>query len=77
MWLELGNIWLNTDHLVRVEFVTTNNALTATLITTKPGGSDRTFMTGEDAQKLKTFFEDTKKPQIQFVGGGTDGVLPL
>jgi len=62
MWLELSEAWINTDHLVRVEF--TNKGLQqeavqpcwlkATLITIKPGGSDRTFVYNDDASKLQT-----------------------
>ena len=65
MWLELGKqrpgvvlqdpqpiIWINTDHIVRVEFIE-EGALTATVTSTKPGGSDRTIFRGDDAERLR------------------------
>lgn len=60
MWLELSNAWINTDHLVRVEFVTEESQLKATLTTIKPGGSDRTFVYDDDARKLQTMLESTR-----------------
>lgn len=63
-WLELSNNnWLNLDHLVTVNFVHENDPDTgrrkfkATLITVKPGGSDRSFIFDADAEKLKTALE--------------------
>lgn len=65
MWIELGVIrpgvvlpqstrtWVNTDHIVRVEFLTEGNKLTATVTSTKPGGSDRTIFQGDDAERLR------------------------
>jgi len=65
MWLELGKerpggvpqnnprIWVNTDHIVRVEFTQEGPMLTATVISTKPGGSDRTIFKGDDAERLR------------------------
>jgi len=65
MWLELGKerpggvpqnnprIWVNTDHIVRVEFIQEGAVLTATVISTKPGGSDRTIFKGDDAERLR------------------------
>lgn len=64
MWIELGKerpggvpqnnpqIWVNTDHIVRVEFMQEGSVLTATVTSTKPGGSDRTIFKGDDAQRL-------------------------
>ena len=63
MWIELGKkrpgesqdepiIWINTDHIVRVEFMQ-ENQLTATVTSTKPGGSDRTIFRGDDAERLR------------------------
>ena len=64
MWLELGKerpgsvpqnnprTWVNTDHIVRVEFIVEGAALAATVISTKPGGSDRTIFKGDDATRL-------------------------
>jgi hypothetical protein len=64
MWLELGKerpggvpqnnprIWVNTDHIVRVEFIGEGAVLAATVISTKPGGSDRTIFKGDDATRL-------------------------
>lgn len=64
-WLELSNnTWLNLDHLVTVSFVHENDADTgkrkfkATLITTKPGGSDRSFVFDEDATKLQSYLKN-------------------
>lgn len=51
MWIELstdaemGSMWVNTDHIVRIEFLKDDKEK-ATIITTKPGGSDRTVVTG-------------------------------
>ena len=66
MWIELGiprpgnipapsssRIWVNTDHIVRAEFLTEGSKLTATVITTKPGGSDRSIFNGDDAERLR------------------------
>ena len=66
MWLELGKerpgsvsqdaqpiIWINTDHIVRVEFIQEGAVLTATVTSTKPGGSDRTVFKRDDAERLR------------------------
>ena len=65
MWLELGKerpggvpqnnprIWINTEHIVRVEFLQEGPVLTATVISTKPGGSDRTIFKGDDAERIR------------------------
>lgn len=67
MWIELGiarpgpnvqdkpqNVWINTDHIVRVEFMQdSGQPLTATVTTTKPGGSDRSVYKGDDAERIK------------------------
>jgi hypothetical protein len=62
MWLELGKerpggvpqnnprIWVNMDHIVRVEFLPDGSAV---VISTKPGGSDRSIFRGDDAERLK------------------------
>jgi len=69
MWIELGKerpngfvinknrTWINTDTIVRVEFLEENNVLTATVVTTKPGGSDRTLYRGDDASRIKIALE--------------------
>lgn len=61
MWLELSVGWINTEHLVRVEFATEESKLKATLITVKPGGSDRTFVYEDDARKLQAMLESTRE----------------
>jgi hypothetical protein len=82
MWIELGivrpgstsqekppNIWINTDHIVRVEFVQdSNKPLTATVITTKPGGSDRSVFTGDDAERIKLSLQEQRIwcPKLDF-----------
>lgn len=66
MWIELGiprpgtapaasssRIWVNTDHIVRAEFLTEGDKLTVTVVSTKPGGSDRTIFQGDDAERLR------------------------
>lgn len=62
MWLELSEAWINTEHLVRVEFGAeeTTNRFKATLITVKPGGCDRTFVYDDDARKLQSVLESTR-----------------
>lgn len=62
MWLELGKerpggvpqnnprIWVNMDHIVRVEFLPDGSAA---VISTKPGGSDRSIFRGDDVERLK------------------------
>ena len=57
MWLELRDAWINTEHLVRVDFTTDEGRFKATLITVKPGGSDRSFLYDDDASKLKAVLE--------------------
>lgn len=83
MWIELGiprpgvnfgkegpppRIWMNTDHLVRAEFTQENGILVANVITTKPGGSDRTILKGYDAERLRLALnmEVTWKPLLDF-----------
>jgi len=66
MWIELGiprpgtipvasssRIWVNTDHIVRAEFLSEGDKLTVTVVSTKPGGSDRTVFQGDDAERLR------------------------
>ena len=80
MWIELGiertvntqpsqnRIWINTDHVVRVEFIQEGNINVATVTTTKPGGSDRTILRGDDAERLKLALinERTWKPLLDY-----------
>jgi hypothetical protein len=80
MWIELGierpgntqpsqnRIWINTDHVVRVEFIQEGNINVATVTTTKPGGSDRTIFRGDDAERLKLALinERTWKPLLEY-----------
>ena len=69
-WLELGiekpgitpvdpktNIWINMDQVVRVEFTKESNVLVATVITVKPGGSDRSIYKGEDAEIIRDYLK--------------------
>lgn len=70
MWIELGiprpgvapavssnRIWVNTEHIVRAEFLAEGDNLTVTVVSTKPGGSDRTVFQGDDAKRLKLALE--------------------
>ena len=72
MWLELGipkdntpsndippRIWLNMEHVVRIEFIESTK-LTARVITTKPGGSDLTIFYGDDAETIRDFLNESK-----------------
>lgn len=75
MWLELGvdkpgvinaepktNIWINMDQVVRVEFSKESNILTATVITVKPGGSDRSLYKGDDAEIIQNYLKNINVP---------------
>ena len=80
MWLELGKerpggvpqnnprIWVNTDHMVRVEFTQEGPKFTAIVISTKPGGSDRSVFAGDDAERLRLALniERTWAPQLDY-----------
>lgn len=82
MWIELGilrpgsiptasssRIWVNTDHIVRAEFLSEGSKLTATVITTKPGGSDRTIFNGDDAERLRLALDMERghwRPYLEF-----------
>lgn len=69
MWIELGiprpgvvpatanRVWVNTDHIVRAEFLMEGDNLTVTVVSTKPGGSDRTVFSGDDAKRIKLTLE--------------------
>ena len=81
MWIELGiprpgavhpeiKTWINTDHIVRIEFMQNGDA---SVITTKPGGSDKTMFRGDDAQRIKLTMEHIKWLQTQ--GGEIQPVL--
>lgn len=76
MWVELGiprpnvavhdvgvpiRTFINTDHIVRVEFSIENNVDVATVITVKPGGSDKSIYRGDDAKRLKLVMENQKQ----------------
>jgi hypothetical protein len=66
-WLEIGNQWFNLEHVVRVEFSgeekpnlaskVASVPFQATIITVKPGGSDRTLLQGDDARKIKAILK--------------------
>lgn len=55
MWLKLSNSYLNMNHIVRVELTQDTNRESVTLISTKPGGSDRTILFDEDAKIIKNW----------------------
>jgi hypothetical protein len=74
MWIKLGVerpgvvsqvpsklTWINTDHIVRVEFEQSGNETVATVTSTKPGGSDRTIFKGDDAERLRLTLEHIKQ----------------
>lgn len=54
MWLETGDdeikVWYNIDHIVRVECRVQER--TAVVYSVKPGGSDRSVVSGDDMDKL-------------------------
>ncbi len=53
MWLETGDeikVWYNLDHIVRVEF--SPGQKTAVVYSVKPGGSDKSIISGDDVQIL-------------------------
>jgi len=76
MWLELGKerpggvpqnnprIWINMDHIVRVEFTQEGPVLTASVISTKPGGSDKSVFRGDDAERLRLVMNHLQSAQI-------------
>lgn len=80
MWIELGiprpgtvqnpvqRTWVNLDHVARVEFLQEGGKLTATVITTKPGGSDRSIFQGDDAERLKLALSESQqwRPLLDF-----------
>lgn len=86
MWVELGmpkpgvtvhplqTTWINTDHIARVEFLEENGRISATVTTTKPGGSDRSMYQGEDAEKLREALR-IEREQRERHGGHPTGVL--
>lgn len=57
MWLKLSTFYLNMNHIVRVELTQDANRDSVTLISTKPGGSDRTILFDEDARIIKSWLE--------------------
>jgi hypothetical protein len=57
MWLKLSTCYLNMNHIVRVEFNQDINRDSVTLISTKPGGSDRTILIDDDAKAIKIWLE--------------------
>ena len=76
MWLELGKerpggvpqnnprIWINMDHIVRVEFTQEGPSLVASVISTKPGGSDKSVFRGDDAERLRLVMNHLRNEQI-------------
>lgn len=76
MWIELGiekpgpfpakkeRMWFNTDHIVRVEFTEENNVLVATVTSVKPGGSDRTILRAEDAERMRVALNKMKEATL-------------
>lgn len=76
MWVELGKerpggvpqnnprIWINMDHIVRVEFTQEGPVLTASVISTKPGGSDKSVFRGDDAERLRLVMAKIALTQI-------------
>lgn len=73
MWIELGiprpdvvettvaRTWINTDHIFRVDFVTENKNTTATVISIKPGGCDRSIFQGDDADRLLSLLKENRR----------------
>jgi hypothetical protein len=55
-WIKLTNFWINLDTIVRVEFLDSAGKKTATLISVKPGGSDKTVLAHDDAIILENYF---------------------
>lgn len=45
--------WINTDYIVSVKFNFNNSkAISAEVVSTKPGGCDRTFLKDDDAERV-------------------------
>jgi hypothetical protein len=57
-WIKLTNCWINLDTIVRVEFSDNTTNKSATLISIKPGGSDKTVLAAEDASILEKYFQN-------------------
>lgn len=64
MWLETGDdikVWYNIDHIVRVEF--SPGQKTAVVYSVKPGGSDKSIISGDDVDKfLECLKENSYSP---------------
>lgn len=73
-WLQIGSQWFNMDHVVRVEFAGVEfpnlaskvavAPFQATVISVKPGGSDRTLLQGDDARTLKAYLQQTQPESV-------------
>ena len=51
---------MNLDNIVRVEILDNPTGKIATVISVKPGGSDKTVLGGEDAAILENFLNSKK-----------------
>ena len=60
-WIKLTTSWVNLNTIVRVEFLDNPTGKTATLISVKPGGSDKTVLGYDDASILEKFLESNSK----------------
>ena len=59
-WIKLTNSYMNLDNIVRVEILDNPTGKIATVISVKPGGSDKTVLGGEDAAILENFLNSKK-----------------
>jgi hypothetical protein len=60
MWLKLSTQWVNMANLVRVEIVEDGPTKVVTLVSVKPGGSDRTIVQGSDVAIIEEWLQNNK-----------------
>jgi|APGre2960657404_1045060.scaffolds.fasta_scaffold00049_10 hypothetical protein len=60
MWLKLSTSWLNMSNIVRVEFIEEKTSRLATVISVKPGGSDKTVYGSDDALLIEKYLTSTQ-----------------
>ena len=53
--------WINTDYIVNVKFNFNNGkAISAEIVSTKPGGCDRTVLSNDDAERVHLALRELK-----------------
>ena len=56
--------WINTDYIVSVKFNFNNNkAIFAEIVSTKPGGCDRTVLKDDDAERIHLALQEVKNSE--------------